>query len=76
MVRSPIHHVPSSHVSPACTPYFTNPSVGTPAGFYITEEMWRVQQACEEERDGMSYAMYEQQQDMMEFMCESQRQHE
>lgn len=36
--------------------------------------MYRDQMACEEERGSLFYAMYEQQQDMMEFMRESQRQ--
>lgn len=70
MDRSPIHHVPSPHASPAHTPHFTNPFVGTRTGFYITKEMWRAQQAREKEHDGMFYSMYEQQQDMMEFMHE------
>lgn len=71
--QSPIHRVPSPHASPAHTPHYTNPSAGRPTGFYITKEIWIAQSAREEEHDGLFYAMYKKQQDMIEFIRELQR---
>ena len=71
--QSPIHNVPPPHASPAHTPPSTHPFTGTSTGHYITEEILREKRAREKECDGLSYAMYEHQQDTMDFMRESQR---
>ena len=54
----------------------SNPFSGTSFGFYYDKDMMQEQRAHEEERDGLFYAMYELQQDMMEFIRESQCQTE
>ena len=74
--QSPVHNVPPPHASPAHTPSSTHPFAGTSTGHYFTEEMMREQRPHEEERDSLLYAMYEHQQDAMDFMLESQRQTE
>lgn len=72
---SPVHNPHPPHFSHAHTTHMPyNPFTCTTSGFYYDEEMLREQRAREEERDGLFYAMYGQQQDMMEFMRESQRQ--
>lgn len=67
---SPVHdaHPPPAHTALVSS----NTFVGTSSGFYYDEEISWEQRAREEERDGLFYAMYEKQQDMMEFMQESQ----
>lgn len=72
---SPAHNSPPPHISPSHTaPGSSNTFEGSPFRFYYTEEMWREQQAREEERDDLFYAMHEKQQEMRDFMQESQRQ--
>lgn len=62
-------HPPPAHT----TPLFSNSFAGTPSGFHYDEDMLREQKAREEECDSLLYVMYEQQQDMMEFIRESKR---
>lgn len=70
---SPAHHSPHMHVSPSRTaPGYSNPFAGTSLRFVYTEDMYQDQMAHEAERDSLFYAMFEQQQDMVEFMRESQ----
>lgn len=69
--QSPVHNVPLPHASPAHTPPFTHPFAGTSTGHYFTKEMLRDQRAREEECNGLLYAMYEHQQDAMNFIRES-----
>lgn len=71
--NSPAHHLPHKHVSPAHTaPGYPNTFTGTSFGFYYDEDMLQEQRAREEEHDGLFYTIYEQQQDMIEFIQESQ----
>lgn len=57
---SPAHNSPPPHISPEHTAHGScNTFAGAPSRFYYTEEMWWEQQALEEERDGLFYAMHE-----------------
>lgn len=69
---SPIHDTPPPLVH--TTPVFSNTFAGTSSGFHYNEDMLREKRTREEECDGPFYAIYEQQQDMMEFIRESKRQ--
>lgn len=67
---SPIHNasLPPAHTAPG----YSNPFAGTSFGFIYIKDMYQDQMAREAECDGLLYSMYEQQQDMMEFIQESQ----
>lgn len=54
----PVHDSPRppTHTAPG----YANPFPGTSSGFTCTKDMYRDQMACEEERDDLFNAMYEQ----------------
>lgn len=56
---SPVHDAPQppTHTAPG----YANPFIGPSSDFTYTEDMYWDQMACEEERGGLFYAMYEQQ---------------